>query len=368
MTGLFLSSDERVYSADGREFDPWDWSWGTAEPAPPPQGEMRQVIATEALRAIGRSGKARKVPIGVIGPRDATDAQIDLATKLGRELASLGLTVMCGGKNGVMQAVAQGVHEAGGLCVGLLPEGDWREANPYIALPIATGIGKARKRAHRPVLRSARRRGRPVWNAVGDRIRPSFRQAGLRPGRSPRPRRHPQGGLGAGGLRRNRGRFCCACPDCHKTYIGRRYAVINFTWCTMIELRNVTRHFGPVTVLEGISLAAEEGAFLALLGPSGCGKSTLLRIIAGLDRPNSGEVLIGGRDVSGLTAAQRNIAMVFQSYALYPHLTVAENIALPLAMRGQTRLERSILGRFDAQCRRQTGARRGRGFARSPRR
>ena len=112
----------------------------------------------------------------------------------------------------------------------------------------------------------------------------------------------------------------------------------------MIELRNVTRHFGPVTVLEGISLAAEEGAFLALLGPSGCGKSTLLRIIAGLDRPDSGEVLIGGRDVSELTAAQRNIAMVFQSYALYPHLTVAENIALPLAMRGQSRLERSIIG------------------------
>lgn len=112
----------------------------------------------------------------------------------------------------------------------------------------------------------------------------------------------------------------------------------------MIELRNVTRHFGPVTVLEGISLAAEEGAFLALLGPSGCGKSTLLRIIAGLDRPNSGEVLIGGREVSELTAAQRNIAMVFQSYALYPHLTVAENIALPMAMRGQTRLERSIVG------------------------
>ena len=112
----------------------------------------------------------------------------------------------------------------------------------------------------------------------------------------------------------------------------------------MIELRNVTRHFGPVTVLEGISLAAEQGAFLALLGPSGCGKSTLLRIIAGLDRPNSGEVLIGGRDVSELTAAQRNIAMVFQSYALYPHLTVAENIALPLAMRGQTRLERSVIG------------------------
>jgi multiple sugar transport system ATP-binding protein len=113
----------------------------------------------------------------------------------------------------------------------------------------------------------------------------------------------------------------------------------------MIELRNVTRRFGSVTVLEGISLAAEHGSFLALLGPSGCGKSTLLRIIAGLDRPNSGTVLIGGRDVAELTAAQRNIAMVFQSYALYPHLTVAQNIALPLAMRGQTRLERSIIGR-----------------------
>ena len=112
----------------------------------------------------------------------------------------------------------------------------------------------------------------------------------------------------------------------------------------MIELRNIARRFGPVTVLEGISLSAEQGTFLALLGPSGCGKSTLLRIIAGLDRPDSGEIRIDGRDVSELTAAQRNIAMVFQSYALYPHLTVAENIALPLAMRGQTRLERSVLG------------------------
>ena len=111
----------------------------------------------------------------------------------------------------------------------------------------------------------------------------------------------------------------------------------------MIELRNVTRRFGPVTVLEDISLTAEDGAFLALLGPSGCGKSTLLRIIAGLDRPDSGEVWIGGRDVRELSAAQRNIAMVFQSYALYPHLTVAQNIALPLAMRGRTRLERSVL-------------------------
>src|SRR5690625_1187135 len=120
----------------------------------------------------------------------------------------------------------------------------------------------------------------------------------------------------------------------------------------MIELRKVTRRFGTVTVLKDISLAAEEGSFLALLGPSGCGKSTLLRIIAGLDRPDSGAVFIGGQDVGELTAAQRNVAMVFQSYALYPHLTVAQNIALPLAMRRRSRLERSLLGRFLSSARR----------------
>lgn len=144
MTDLFLSPTGRVYSADGQEFDPWDWNWTSPESAAPREAELRQVAAIEALRAIGQSGKARKVPIGVIGPRDATEEQTQLAAELGRELAGLGLTVICGGKNGVMQAVAQGVHEAGGLCVGLLPEGDWREANPYITLPIATGIGKAR--------------------------------------------------------------------------------------------------------------------------------------------------------------------------------------------------------------------------------
>jgi multiple sugar transport system ATP-binding protein len=114
----------------------------------------------------------------------------------------------------------------------------------------------------------------------------------------------------------------------------------------MIELRNVTRRFGAVTVLDGISLEAAEGAFVALLGPSGCGKSTLLRIVAGLDRPTSGEVRFLGRDVRELSAAERNVAMVFQNYALYPHLTVAENIALPLAMRELSRLDRSLLGRL----------------------
>lgn len=101
----------------------------------------------------------------------------------------------------------------------------------------------------------------------------------------------------------------------------------------MLTLDRITRRFGQTEVLHGITLDIPDGTFTSLLGPSGCGKSTLLRILAGLDLPTSGRVLIDGRDVSDLRPAERNIAMVFQAYALYPHLTVAENIALPLAMR-----------------------------------
>ena len=108
----------------------------------------------------------------------------------------------------------------------------------------------------------------------------------------------------------------------------------------MIDLQHVTRHFGPVVALDDISLSIEDGSFTSLLGPSGCGKSTTLRIIAGLEQPTSGRVIFSGRDVTALTAAERNIAMVFQSYALYPHMTVRQNIALPLAMRNMSRLER----------------------------
>jgi multiple sugar transport system ATP-binding protein len=102
---------------------------------------------------------------------------------------------------------------------------------------------------------------------------------------------------------------------------------------TILQLRDVTRRFGPLTVLDKVSIKIEQGSFTALLGASGCGKSTSLRIMAGLDRPTFGEVLLAGSDVSGQSAYERNIAMVFQSYALYPHLTVAQNIALPLTMR-----------------------------------
>ena len=108
----------------------------------------------------------------------------------------------------------------------------------------------------------------------------------------------------------------------------------------MIELENLGKTFGETRVLRDVSLAMEEGSFTTLLGPSGCGKSTTLRIIAGLEHPTTGTVRIGGRDVTDLSPAERNIAMVFQSYALYPHMTVRENIGLPLSMRTMTRTER----------------------------
>jgi ABC-type sugar transport system ATPase subunit len=107
-----------------------------------------------------------------------------------------------------------------------------------------------------------------------------------------------------------------------------------------VELVNVTKGFGDVEVLHGVSMAAESGEFLVLLGPSGCGKSTSLRIMAGLERANSGDVLIAGDRVNDLPAAKRRTAMVFQNYALYPHLSVAENIVFGLRVRRVERGER----------------------------
>ena len=100
-----------------------------------------------------------------------------------------------------------------------------------------------------------------------------------------------------------------------------------------IQLENVSRHWGEAKALDGITFGAEAGSFVVLLGPSGCGKSTTLRLIAGLDYPSTGTIRIGGRDVTRLAPAQRGIAMVFQSYALFPHLTVAENIVFGLRVR-----------------------------------
>jgi len=106
-----------------------------------------------------------------------------------------------------------------------------------------------------------------------------------------------------------------------------------------VETRDVRKHFGDVHAVDGVDLATKEGEFLVLLGPSGCGKTTLLRMIAGLEDPTGGEILIGGQVVNDLPPRARKIAMVFQSYALYPHMTVFKNIAFPLRAQGMPRAE-----------------------------
>ncbi len=106
-----------------------------------------------------------------------------------------------------------------------------------------------------------------------------------------------------------------------------------------VELRHVTKAFGDVAPIQHLDLEVRDGEFLVILGPSGSGKSTLLRIIAGLDHPSDGQVLIDGRDVTNVPARDRGCGFVFQSYALFPHLTVLGNIAYGLRRRGTPRKE-----------------------------
>jgi multiple sugar transport system ATP-binding protein len=99
---------------------------------------------------------------------------------------------------------------------------------------------------------------------------------------------------------------------------------------TEIQLRNIDKHFGPVHVINAVNLTVKDQEFVVLLGPSGCGKTTTLRAIAGLEDIDSGDILIDGKPVQNLHASERDVAFVFQNYALYPHLTVYENMAFPL--------------------------------------
>ncbi|HEY5797994.1 MAG TPA: sn-glycerol-3-phosphate ABC transporter ATP-binding protein UgpC [Bosea sp. (in: a-proteobacteria)] len=101
-----------------------------------------------------------------------------------------------------------------------------------------------------------------------------------------------------------------------------------------VTVRNIRKSFGELEVIHGIDLNIEDGSFVVLLGPSGCGKSTLLRMIAGLEPISAGEISIGGRVVNDLHPKDRDIAMVFQNYALYPHMTVADNMGFSLKLRG----------------------------------
>jgi uncharacterized protein (TIGR00725 family) len=133
-----------LLDASGRRFDPVTRQWLAAE-------ATRRTDALEAVDAIGavtwlqrESGHPLRVPIGVIGPREATDAQLAAALEVGELLGDCRLTVICGGRQGVMQAVCEGVARVGGLSIGLLPEADPTAANPYVGVAIATGIGEAR--------------------------------------------------------------------------------------------------------------------------------------------------------------------------------------------------------------------------------
>ncbi|SED12629.1 putative spermidine/putrescine transport system ATP-binding protein [Rhizobiales bacterium GAS191] len=109
---------------------------------------------------------------------------------------------------------------------------------------------------------------------------------------------------------------------------------------THLQLDGLTRTYGTITVVNSVSLAIEKGCFLALLGPSGCGKTTTLRMIAGLEKPDAGRVLVGGQDITSLPPHRRGLGVVFQSYALFPHMSVLANIGFGLEMQGVGKSER----------------------------
>jgi len=106
-----------------------------------------------------------------------------------------------------------------------------------------------------------------------------------------------------------------------------------------LRMRNVVKRYGPTTVIHGVDLDVDDGEFVVFVGPSGCGKSTLLRMISGLESVSDGDLVIGGRRVNDVSAAERGLAMVFQSYALYPHMTVYQNMAFGLENIGTPRAE-----------------------------
>jgi multiple sugar transport system ATP-binding protein len=106
-----------------------------------------------------------------------------------------------------------------------------------------------------------------------------------------------------------------------------------------VETINIKKHFGAVKAVDGVDLAIHEGEFFVILGPSGCGKTTLMRMIAGLETPTEGDVVIGGERVTELPPRMREVAMVFQSYALYPHMSVFDNIAFPLKAKKMPKAE-----------------------------
>lgn len=137
--GLQWCAEAGRPARDGRLFDPWRLRWEA-----PSGASGAPVDASAALRRLAARGGLRRVPVGVIGPREASEDQMARARAMGAGFAQHGLQLLCGGKNGVMEAACRGHLEEGGLPVGLLPDEEWDAANPYVAIPVATGIGPAR--------------------------------------------------------------------------------------------------------------------------------------------------------------------------------------------------------------------------------
>jgi uncharacterized protein (TIGR00725 family) len=141
MPPLFISKDRQTLHDGSRRFDTRKLAWVALDT---PVSDSEAVTPVEAIRWLYAEANARLVPVGVIGPREATQQQAAVAEQLGRQLGELGIPLLNGGKNGVMEAVSKGCAEAGGLILGFIPEDDWTTANDYVTIPIATGIGKAR--------------------------------------------------------------------------------------------------------------------------------------------------------------------------------------------------------------------------------
>ena len=115
---------------------------------------------------------------------------------------------------------------------------------------------------------------------------------------------------------------------------------------TILELQNIAKHFGDTDVLNGISISIGKGEFITLLGPSGCGKTTTLRIIAGLETPDEGRVILNGQDVTDSEPNKRDVNTVFQNYALFPNMTVRENIAFAFGKEKEKEFLEELLERF----------------------
>jgi uncharacterized protein (TIGR00725 family) len=138
---LEFSESAQALIREGEGFDPWALAWRPRGDRP---DDVREVALLEGLAWLNAQPKVRRVPVAVIGPKAAASRHLAVAEQVGRRLGELGVPMVCGGRGGVMEAACRGNLEAGGLPIGILPGEEWDEANPYVAIPLATGLGPAR--------------------------------------------------------------------------------------------------------------------------------------------------------------------------------------------------------------------------------